>query len=444
MSNAAAAAAPDDTWEYIPVLNECIQILLTIGIGMVAGYVRVLDTEAFLPQATKFVFHIGLPLHILKGIGIGVNFYDDSFLWTFIAAFLVIRVIALVFCFAVAFSGGGKNDGSGATGQVAVMWLAMTWISTIILGVPIASAVFGDPIKGRTYGILAAISSFIFQLPLQLFLLECHLLEKEYLAGNDDPEIDELNDDKILIATGSTPPAVAADRNEDPEQPLGLDEKDPLPSEDAIEQAPKLVQRQQVMTETENRSISLGLWLQWARTWAIWKKILLQLARNPVLWGIIVGFFFSLTTIGPRFLNPTSGEYVPGLGWIFSTATWLGECVSPVALVAMGVWMQAQGRKLTRIPIVTAILYMLSKLIVIPLIMLGLALLFNLNDEAGRAAVLIAALPISMASFSLADRYGIGQAVLSENVTLGTIMILPTIILWNLTLDALNLFPIAN
>lgn len=106
--------------------------------------------------------------------------------------------------------------------------------------------------------------------------------------------------------------------------------------------------------------------------------------------------------------------------------------------------MQAQGRKLTRIPIVTAILYMLSKLIVIPLIMLGLALLFNLNDEAGRAAVLIAALPISMASFSLADRYGIGQAVLSENVTLGTIMILPTIILWNLTLDALNLFPIAN
>ena len=240
MSNAAATAAPDDTWEYIPVLNECIQILLTIGIGMVAGYVRVLDTEAFLPQATNFVFNIGLPLHILKGIGIGVNFYDDSFLWTFIAAFLVIRVIALVFCFAVAFSGGGENDGSRGTGQVAVMWLAMTWISTIILGVPIASAVFGDPIKGRTYGILAAISSFIFQLPLQLFLLECHLLEKEYLAGNDNPEIDELNDDKILIATGSTPPAVAADRNEDPEQPIGLDEKNPLPSEDAIEQAPNL------------------------------------------------------------------------------------------------------------------------------------------------------------------------------------------------------------
>ncbi len=171
MSNAAAVPAPDYTWEYIPVLNECIQILLTIGIGMVAGYVRVLDTKTFLPQATKYVFHIALPLHILKGIGIGVNFYNDSFLWTFIAAFLILRVIALAFCFAVA---GAKHDGAGITGQVAVMWLAMTWISTIILGVPILGAVFGDPIKGRTYGLLAAISSFIFQLPIQLCLLECH------------------------------------------------------------------------------------------------------------------------------------------------------------------------------------------------------------------------------------------------------------------------------
>ncbi|KAL3815988.1 hypothetical protein ACHAXA_005197 [Cyclostephanos tholiformis] len=435
MSNVAASAAPDDTWEYIPVLNECIQILLTIGIGIVAGYVRVLDTKAFLPQATKFVFHIALPLHILKGIGIGVNFYDDSFLWTFIAAFLVLRVIALVFCFAVACFSGSKHDGAGITGQVAVMWLAMTWISTVILGVPIATAVFGDPIKGRTYGLLAAISSFIFQLPIQLCLLECHLLEKDYLSGNLKSDINERDDNKTI----STPTKADAT-----DQPLALDVEASLPTECALDHAPELVQGQPViMTESENRSISLGLWLRWACTRSIWTKILVQLARNPVLWGIMAGFFLSLTTIGPRFLNPTSVEYVPGLGWIFATATWLGETVSPVALVAMGIWIQAQGKKLIRIPLMSAILYMLSKLIVIPLIMLALALLFDLNDEAGRAAVLIAALPISMASFSLADRYGIGQAVLSENVALGTLMILPTIILWNIVLDALHLFPIA-
>jgi predicted permease len=166
--------------------------------------------------------------------------------------------------------------------------------------------------------------------------------------------------------------------------------------------------------------------------------------RNPVLWGIIAGFFFSLTTIGPRFLNPTSDKYVPSLGFIFATATWLGECVSPAALITMGVWMQAQGRKLTCIPPVSAILYMMSKLIVTPLIVLGLALLFNLNDEAGRAAVLIAALLISMAAFSFADQYKIGQAVLLENVALGTLLILSTIILCNMTLDTVDLFPVAT
>jgi len=67
----------------------------------------------------------------------------------------------------------------------------------------------------------------------------------------------------------------------------------------------------------------------------------------------------------------------------------------------------------------------------------------GLNNEAGRAAVLIAALPISMASFSLANKYQVGEAILSENVALGTALVLPTIIVWNLVMDAFDLFPIA-
>ena len=81
--------------------------------------------------------------------------------------------------------------------------------------------------------------------------------------------------------------------------------------------------------------------------------------------------------------------------------------------------------------------------VLVPLLALGLAKGFKLDDDAGRAAVLIAALPISLASFSLADRYEIGEAVLSENIALGTVLILPTILLWSLVLDALDLFPIS-
>jgi len=83
---------------------------------------------------------------------------------------------------------------------------------------------------------------------------------------------------------------------------------------------------------------------------------------------------------------------------------------------------------------------MVSKLILVPLLMVGLAKACKLSDEAGRAAVLIAALPISMASFSLGSHYGVGEALLAENVALGTALMLPTIICWNIVLDATGLF----
>jgi predicted permease len=85
---------------------------------------------------------------------------------------------------------------------------------------------------------------------------------------------------------------------------------------------------------------------------------------------------------------------------------------------------------------------MVAKLVIVPLVMVGLAKAIHLDDQTGRAAVLIAALPISQASFVLGDRYKIGQAVLSENVALGTLLILPTILIWNIVMDELGIFPL--
>jgi len=66
------------------------------------------------------------------------------------------------------------------------------------------------------------------------------------------------------------------------------------------------------------------------------------------------------------------------------------------SLFSMGVWMQDQGRAMFKIGIPTAALSMLAKLVFVPLVMVGLAKAFKLSDEDGRAAVLIAALPISV------------------------------------------------
>jgi hypothetical protein len=92
------------------------------------------------------------------------------------------RILALVASMGIVYFWG--RDEKGKIGSVAVLWLASTWISTIIIGIPIMSAVFGNPQIGKTYGLLAAVSSFIFQLPLLLLLFECDALEKTLIAAN--------------------------------------------------------------------------------------------------------------------------------------------------------------------------------------------------------------------------------------------------------------------
>ena len=420
-------------WKYLPVLNECIVILLTIVFGIVMGFFKLFQAEKFVPHSTKFVFYCALPLLVLQGLGVGTDFYNDSFLWNFICAFLILRAIALLiaFCVVVRF-----NDGRNGLGEVAVLWLTLTWISTVILGVPISGAVFGDPSKGQTYGILAGVSSFIFQLPFQLFFLECHQLEMEYfdLRKQQEPDPEEpkaefrgeeekwTKEEAELSSIVLTPP-----------------EEQAPPKEESLE-TPTNVEGS---TDSKSNSIRpIHLWFQFAQRSDVWKKILIKVVQNPVLWGIAGGFVLSLSTVGPRFLSPNGEDFVPGLAWFATTTGWLGNCVSPVSLFSMGIWMQSQGMRLFKISTVSMILCMVSKLIIVPLVMVGLAKGLNLSDEAGRAAVLIAALPISQASFSLGNQYKIGEAMLSENVALGTALILPTVLIWNIVLDAWNLFPI--
>jgi predicted permease len=264
---------------------------------------------------------------------------------------------------------------------------------------------------------LAGISSFIFQLPFQLLFLECYALEQEYLEGSS------LDTSKI----GTIP---------DEEEGHFVEDTGHL-SENRTEG--KFASTVKTADEVV---VPLMMWTQFARRGDVWRRILIRIVQNPVIWGIVVGFLLSLSTLGPRFLKPSSDEFVPGLGWIFRTCEWFGACVSPVSLFAMGVWIEDQGRKSFLLPWYSAFLFMLSKLFVVPFIMVGLAKALGLNDEAGRAAVLIAALPISMASFSLAGHYKIGHATLSANVVLGTALMLPTILIWDIVMDKLDIFPI--
>jgi hypothetical protein len=103
------------------------------------------------------------------------------------------------------------RDEKGKIGSVAVLWLASTWISTIIIGIPIMSAVFGNPQIGKTYGLLAAVSSFIFQLPLLLLLFECDALEKTLIAANAVVAHEEAN---AVVAHEEEAPSCTASQSE--------------------------------------------------------------------------------------------------------------------------------------------------------------------------------------------------------------------------------------
>lgn len=323
-------------------------------------------------------------------------------------------------------------------GQVAVYWLASTWISTIILGVPISTAVFGSPAVGLKYGVvrffmlqratllanhfsvvvaiqLAGISSFIFQLPLQLFFLEYHA---ETWVMDTTTDMDEKE-------------SIDKDIEHEVEEQVLVDEYDDV-ERDGEEETSESAAARNTLAQTSS-SVNLQ----------VAKKVGRRIVRNPVLWGIVLGFTLSLSTLGPTFLHPKKPDYVPGLGWVWTTAEWFGDCVSPVSLFAMGLWMQSQGLNLFRLGWRDSCLFMLMKLVLVPLIMLGLACAASLDDEAGRAAVLIATLPISMASFTLADVFDIGQAILAQNVAMGTILLLPTVLIWNLVLDHAGVFPIS-
>jgi predicted permease len=140
----------NDQWEYLGALNQCISIVLCIAIGFVMAHFKVFEVEAFLPIFTQYLFYVALPFHVFSGLGIVIDLYNDLFLWDFIGAFIVLRGIALLVCLSIVWI-----QKKGGMGDAAVMWLNMTWISTV-LGIPVVNAII--PGQGGFFGVLAGMS----------------------------------------------------------------------------------------------------------------------------------------------------------------------------------------------------------------------------------------------------------------------------------------------
>jgi predicted permease len=348
-------------WKYILVLHKCITILLTIAVGYFLGRLKVFDAKVFVPQMVKFVFYVALPFLICQGLGVNINFYEDKYIWSYIGSFFILRLFTLIISFCIVRIQQMKDNTIGI-GQVAVTWLCLSWISTVILGAPILGAVFGDNIKGISYGILAAISSFVLQLPLQLLFLECHAFETQRRILNENPnDIEDTEDPTPSFANTLSP---------------------------LSQEGPELDSINRRVDEIDNCTPKQALlaWLETVQQRDILSLVGKQILSNPVLWGIAGGFILSLSTIGPTYLKSPS-KYAD---WFSYLTTWVGGCVSPLSLFTMGVWISSQSNIMRKISPLTALSFMASKLLIMPILMVGISKAFNLDDEAGRAAVLIA------------------------------------------------------
>ena len=113
-----------------------------------------------------------------------VNFYEDKYDWSFIGSFFLLHLYVLIMNHIVTYFKSIRGE-SFITGKIAVLWLYSSWISTIVLSAPILGAVLGNSMKGVSYGILTAISSFLSQLPLKLVFFEYHKVKIINMINND-------------------------------------------------------------------------------------------------------------------------------------------------------------------------------------------------------------------------------------------------------------------
>lgn len=375
----------------LEILYTGVSLLLVILAGWVCAHFKVFPQDRATAVVTKYTFLLGIPALVFQGLATK-DFPELE--WRFVAVFLVLRVVFGALTFVYAFFGPKSHRVSGLEDDPIGSWLtdfiSSTWINTIILGLPMLQALYGPRVA--ILNILAAVSSLFFQLPVMLCAFEYrrirHGLAPAAPARDNDPEAGPVAMKDVEVSASQA--AQAAD------QPA-------------------------------------------APATASYGAVLRGLATNPPMIGIIVGLLWSLII--------TTGFEEDKLPRIISdTAQLLSDPVQPLAAFAIGMHMRHRetwflrnlGRNMT---------YIFLKMVVLPAFAIAVVFMLDVDDEdpiQGRSAVLIASLPVAIASFSIGDTYfdrkSVPVVIFSSQLILGTILMVPVFAAWDAIMDSADLF----
>ncbi len=173
-------------------------------------------------------------------------------------------------------------------------------------------------------------------------------------------------------------------------------------------------------------SMTLGPWLLASGTRNEGGNGLTRLLRQPLLWSPLVGL--ALRALGP------AGQSVAAV------LAPLGRAAGPVALFVLGLYLFGERSRLVRVD-VAAWVHVLAKGVWAPAVSLGVMLALRqwagASDELVRVAVVLAAMPPAVTTFSITRELGGDEARVAQAIVVGTLLAGVTVPLALWVLDVL-------
>lgn len=149
-------------------------------------------------------------------------------------------------------------------------------------------------------------------------------------------------------------------------------------------------------------------------------KFLKALGTNPLVIGIVLGLAWRLL-----------GFTMPALG--ARMVDTFASIAAPLALFAMGLGLRRFGISANFGP---GLALSLIKLFFMPAVALGMALLLGLSPLAAKVAVVAAGMPTGVNPYLFATKFGTGQALASNALTIGTLLAAATTAFWLVVVEA--------
>ncbi len=150
------------------------------------------------------------------------------------------------------------------------------------------------------------------------------------------------------------------------------------------------------------------------------REFTVTLAGNGMILGILLGLLWRV-----------GGLSMPALPMRLIDT--FAVVAGPLALFAMGMGL---GRFPLRANLAQALLTTVLKLVLMPLVALGMAMLLGLPPLAAKVVVVAAAMPTGVNPYLFAVRFGTGQGLASSSMTLGTLAAVMTTAVWLVVVEA--------